>query len=449
MDNDSLAGGLGDDSIFGGIGEDTILGGDGNDRLFGGIGNDRIDGGADNDAIEGGDGNDTVIGGSGADNILGNDGDDSLMFGDGDDTVFGGRGNDVIDDVAGDRLQGVNLLYGGEGNDTVWAGFGNDSIFGDEGNDVLFGEEGADSIYGGAGADRVSGDVGNDEFFFSVGDVDSAAGADTVFGGGGAGIAPDDFDTIDVSDFGGDFGWKSVVIVRGSEDPDNPLFENGTISLYTADPANGGQLIGRILFENIEAFVICFTPGTMILTDRGEVAVETLHAGDMVMTRDNGLQPLRWVGQRKVSRAQLVLDPDLRPVRIARGALGPEGPAQSMMVSPQHRVLVTGGRAELLFGTDEVLVPAKHLVGQVDATRVLPDAGVTYIHILFDRHEIVQSDGIWTESFQPAERSLNAMEAAVRDEILKLFPELASDTSAYLGARLSLKAHEVRVLLAC
>jgi hypothetical protein len=73
---------------------------------------------------------------------------------------------------------------------------------------------------------------------------------------------------------------------------------------------------------------------------------------------------------------------------------------------------------------------------------------VTYIHLLFDRHEIVQSDGIWTESFQPAERSLNALEAEVRDEILKLFPELAVDGDGFLGARLSLKAHEARVLLA-
>jgi hypothetical protein len=93
-------------------------------------------------------------------------------------------------------------------------------------------------------------------------------------------------------------------------------------------------------------------------------------------------------------------------------------------------------------------VPAKHLIGHAEVTRALPEDGVTYIHILFDRHEIVQSDGIWTESFQPAERMLNAMEAEVRDEILKIFPELATDTSAYDSARLSLKAHEARVLLA-
>jgi hypothetical protein len=119
-----------------------------------------------------------------------------------------------------------------------------------------------------------------------------------------------------------------------------------------------------------------------------------------------------------------------------------------MIVSPQHRLLVEGARAELLFGETEVLVPAKHLVGQLDVARLLPDDGVTYIHILFDRHEIVQSDGIWTESFQPAERMLTAMEAEVRAEVLAIFPELETDTRAYAGARLSLKAHEARVLFA-
>jgi hypothetical protein len=119
-----------------------------------------------------------------------------------------------------------------------------------------------------------------------------------------------------------------------------------------------------------------------------------------------------------------------------------------MLVSPQHRVLIEGARAELLFGEPEVLVPAKHLIGQTDATRALPQDGVTYVHILFDEHQVVLSDGLWTESFQPATRTLDAMEDEVRDEILAIFPELVADADAFPAARLSLKAHEARVLLA-
>lgn len=76
-----------------------------------------------------------------------------------------------------------------------------------------------------------------------------------------------------------------------------------------------------------------------------------------------------------------------------------------------------------------------------------PPKGVTYVHILFDRHEIVLSDGLWTESFQPAERTLSALDQATRDEVLELFPQLADNADAFPSARLSLKAHEARVLI--
>ncbi|NJM82868.1 MAG: hypothetical protein HC844_10530 [Tabrizicola sp.] len=134
------------------------------------------------------------------------------------------------------------------------------------------------------------------------------------------------------------------------------------------------------------------------------------------------------------------------PVAVPAGAI--EGLERDMMVSPQHRLLMADARAEILFGETEVLVAATHLVGHSGVVRALPETGVTYIHILFDRHEIVQSDGIWTESFQPAERMLTSMEASTRQEILDLFPELDRDGARYPAARTSLKAHEVRVLLA-
>jgi Ca2+-binding RTX toxin-like protein len=506
--NDILDGGDGNDVLAGDEGNDSLSGGDGNDTLSGGSGDDTLAGGAGADSINGGTGQDyvdysesdaavyvhlntsSIYGGhagdsingrdtlTGIDGIIGSDFDDTLIGFDGQGTsgdiytniFFGGAGNDVMDGRAGnDELyggddddsieggdgndlvsgdDGDDSLYGGTGADTVLGGDGDDLLFGGSGNDRLSGGDGNDTLYGGLGTDSMSGGDGNDVFIYALNDILSTDGEETVEGGGGPGVSDGDFDTLNLRAYGIEYGWASVVIVRDNLDPDEEDYEDGTITLYDGDPDDGGRPIGTIRFTNIEDFLICFTPGTMIVTDWGERPVEDLASGDLVMTRDNGLQPLRWVGHRKLSRGQLVADPDLQPVRIAKDALRGDGPARSMLVSPQHRVLVTGARAELLFGAEEVLVPAKHLVGQAEVTRVLPEDGVTYIHILFDRHEIVQSDGIWTESFQPAERSLNAMEAAVRDEILKLFPELASDTSAYLGARLSLKAHEARVLLA-
>jgi hypothetical protein len=118
-----------------------------------------------------------------------------------------------------------------------------------------------------------------------------------------------------------------------------------------------------------------------------------------------------------------------------------------MMVSPQHRILFTGHRAEMLFGEHEVLVAATHLTGLSGVTRAMPQQ-VSYIHLMFDRHEIVRADGAWSESFQPGDMTLAGMDDAQRNELLALFPELAAGQyRPFLSARRSLRAHEARVLL--
>ena len=101
----------------------------------------------------------------------------------------------------------------------------------------------------------------------------------------------------------------------------------------------------------------------------------------------------------------------------------------------------------MLFGEAEVLVAATHLTRLAGVEPVFPQ-GVTYLHILFDGHEIVCADGAWSESFQPAQRMLDGMGAEQADEILALFPDLPLAEVAFPAARLSLKAHEARVLLA-
>ncbi|MCF1709980.1 Hint domain-containing protein [Tabrizicola sp. J26] len=184
----------------------------------------------------------------------------------------------------------------------------------------------------------------------------------------------------------------------------------------------------------------------MIETAQGSVAVEALKPGDMVWTRDHGLQPLRWIGGKTLNREQLAEQPELAPVRIKAGALGRGQPLRDMMVSPQHRVLIAGSRAELLFGEDELLVAAIHLVGQPGITRV-EGRPVRYVHLMFDRHEIVLSDGLWTESFQPGDRTLAGMDAGQRAELDALFPGITTGR-LFPAARRALKSHEVRVLFA-
>jgi hypothetical protein len=171
--------------------------------------------------------------------------------------------------------------------------------------------------------------------------------------------------------------------------------------------------------------VTCFTAGTLVVTERGEVAVETLKIGDRVLTVDHGLQPIRWIGSRIMTVDELGQAPQFRPIRIEAGALGDDLPLQRLTVSPQHRCLVRSKIAERMSGDREVLVAAKHLLGLPGVEIVEAKEPVTYIHMLFDRHELLWSNGAITESFYLGEQALSSVDRAAREEILALFPSLA------------------------
>ena len=138
----------------------------------------------------------------------------------------------------------------------------------------------------------------------------------------------------------------------------------------------------------------------------------------------------------------------LAPVLIRKGALGNDLPERDMMVSPNHRMLVANDKTVLYFEESEVLVAAKHLTGLVGVTRT-QNVDTTYIHLLFDQHEVVLSDGTWSESFQPGLNSLAGVGKAQRDELLELFAELGTreGVQRYASARRSIKAHEAALLV--
>lgn len=167
--------------------------------------------------------------------------------------------------------------------------------------------------------------------------------------------------------------------------------------------------------------------------------METLQPGDLVVTRDYGLQPIRWAGRRRVpGRGRFA------PVRLRTGALpGLDG---DLLVSPQHRMLLVGHHAELTFGEHEVLVAARHLVDGRSVT-LQPTEAVTYVHVLFDAHEIICAEGAATESFHPGGMGLPAVEGAARGELLALRPGLRAFLASYgPAARRCLKAQEARLM---
>jgi hypothetical protein len=204
---------------------------------------------------------------------------------------------------------------------------------------------------------------------------------------------------------------------------------------YTVTDGLGHSSNAIVTFNSIP----CFVAGTMIRTEHGEKPVEEIRAGDLVYTHDDGLQPIRWVGRKTVSA-----EGALAPIRIKAGTFGPHG---TLMVSPQHRVLVRDVLAELLFGEAEVLVAAKDLVND-RTVRVRRGGEVDYVHLLFDRHQIVFSQGLATESFLPGPQMSSILEQSSADEIFAIFPELDPESGAgySASARRALKPFEAQVL---
>ncbi|MFZ5961526.1 Ig-like domain-containing protein [Thalassococcus sp. BH17M4-6] len=485
--SDSITGGAGDDTIVAGVdtfsdyeGDDPAFpltfGGttflsdpnptDGLDTVLGNLGDDVISTGDDADSIEGGAGNDTLDGGIDDDTIRGNNDDDSIIGGHGSDSLDGGQGNDFIDgsnipaleqtddidvNTENDRDSifgglGDDTLIGGDDDDTLRGGSGNDSLdggidedllFGGADDDTLIGGQGGDTLNGGAGVDSIDGGADRDVIV-----VDSASdGAGDIVGGGSEG---DDFDILDLSGAGVEgVDWRLVDVTLDDDGPDRePNGIDGTVEFLS-----DGEVTGTMDFTNIEQVVPCFTPGTLIATPQGERLVEDLREGDRIITRDNGIQEIRWMGRKDLTGHELSRKPHMRPILIQKGSLGNGLPEHDLLVSPNHRVLVNNDKTALYFEESEVLAAAKHLTG-LDGVDEVGTLGVSYIHFMFDQHEVVLSNGAWTESFQPGDYSLNGIGNAQRNEILELFPELehAEGIRSYQAARRSLKKHEARLL---
>ncbi len=216
-------------------------------------------------------------------------------------------------------------------------------------------------------------------------------------------------------------------------------FEEVSFTYGTASVDGAGNVLQNdVGFVTVDT-IPCFVAGTMIQTPNGEVAVDALQPGDLVMTYDDGAQPIRWIGQREVAAVG-----NFAPIKIKAGTFGDH---RTLLLSPQHRVLVRDSLAELLFGEREVLVAAKDLVNDNSVVR-MEGGEVEYVHILFDKHQVVFSEGLATESFLPGPQTTSAFEQEIVEEICAIFPELDVLTGEGYSpaARRTLKHFEARVL---
>ncbi|MBO9465083.1 Hint domain-containing protein [Tropicibacter sp. R15_0] len=458
----SVEAGAGDDTIHGGTGGDTIVGGGDDDSIFGGVGQDTIFGGSGADTIDGGDGHDVASywfsvsvnidltdgspesGGEAQGDVItnieeidgSNTGDDTITVNDQVQYVWGYGGNDSL--TGSGTAQG---LGGGTGDDTIDGGGGNDTLWGGSGNDTIIGGDGDDNITGGTGNDSLTGGLGNDTFVYSVGD-----GLDTIsdFNAGNTGTLSDGDNTnndfIDLSAFydniaelqddyaddgilnqsnAGNTVWGQTIDYSDNTSFDTDATPDNEGIVFTGQSADGSS------FTQENTGVICFATGSIINTPRGSIPIERLTPGDTVTTRDNGPQPIIWVGSRTLAPRQLEQMPSLKPIRLSARFFDLE---RDLIVSPQHGILL---RAADRGGT-ETLFRARHLAElEGGGARVLIGCRkITYHHLMFASHQVINANGMWSESLYPGKMALAAMPKTAVQEIMHLFPGLKSHSVA-------------------
>ncbi len=221
-----------------------------------------------------------------------------------------------------------------------------------------------------------------------------------------------------------------IFTITGDGDTETVYFN------YTLEDGTGNTDDGLVEINQLP----CFVMGMLIDTPDGPKPIERLRAGDLVYTRDNGLQPIRWIGG-----SPIVAQGSHAPIRIRKGRLQS---TRDLWVSQQHRILFEGRTAELLFGEPQVLVRAKDLVDDGAIRIVEGPKLVTYFHMLFDEHQVVRAHGVWSESYQPGPMTMSELHGDLQDEILSLFPQLCRTTWTGYGpaARLSLRSFKGQVL---
>lgn len=174
-----------------------------------------------------------------------------------------------------------------------------------------------------------------------------------------------------------------------------------------------------------------FGRGTRItMSDGSQRPVELLRAGDRVLTRDNGMQEIRWVGTRTVQGAG-----EFAPVVIAQGAMGN---AEDITVSQQHRMLVSDWRAEVMVGSRDVLIQAADLVND-DTIFIRKGGFVEYTQLVFDQHQILYAEGVPTESLHMSSQILQGLPEDAASEVLSLFPNAGETEPKYVRVPLASK----------
>ena len=332
---------------------------------------------------------DTLVGNGGFENVSAGGATSATTVGDGgNENIYGGTVvNTAVDDggnenVNGGAVSGTTIDNGG--TTTVYAGAVSKLVLdggvlemqGGTETGTIVNSGGAENVFGGTVTSTTVGDGGTETVYAgaSVNDTDLLAGGaidrtDFAFASGATVSLNTGNDTLTVSEGG------SVDTLTLSGNHAGETFR-------ASSDGNGGTLITQS--------PACYGSGTLIRTSRGEVAVEHLQAGDVAVTRRHGCDfPARivWVGQRCVDIASHPHPEQVRPIRVAPGALGNGLPSRPLLLSPDHALLFEG-----------VLIAARQLVNGATITVEFVPA-VHYFHVELDHHGILLANGVAAESY--------------------------------------------------
>jgi Ca2+-binding RTX toxin-like protein len=385
---------------------DAILGMDGNDYLYGEDGADLLNGGPGIDTMWGGPGDDTFIVDHPSDRVY----------------EYAKQGTDTVESsvtfsLAGQEIEILKLTSGGA-SDGIGNEFDN-RLVGNASANLLTSGAGKDQVEGGGGADQLNG--GPDDDVIRVPDinfvlVDGGPGTDKLeLTGGGVSLdltAPGDprvvrIERIDLTGTGVNQLVVSAAAVQALASGTNDLVVDGDLgdSVIFADAGwlKGNTADGRVSYSNAGATLgintavdapPCFAAGTRVLTMRGEVAVEALREGDLVIVHSAvETRPVRWVGHRHIRLAGHPRPWDVHPVRIHAHAFGPSLPHRPLRLSPDHAVYWDG-----------VLIPIRYLVNGATIVQETVKE-ITYYHIELAgsggtaAHDVLFAHGLTAESY--------------------------------------------------
>jgi hypothetical protein len=324
-------------------------------------------------------------------------------------------------------------LSGTPGGEAIDGSADPDEIDGDDGDDRLYGHGGADTLHGDGGNDMLDGGADDDV-------LEGGSGKDLLTGGEGRDtiVFRDGFDHDVVTDFdpaqdrvhvasSGVEDWKGVQARLSAADDGSAILtlDDGSTLLFQG--ISPGDL-GAQHFD-ITPPPVCFAAGTWIETPEGARRVEGLRPGDLVLTLDDGPQPVLWTGRRWTDFGHGAHRH--QPMVIAPGAMGPGLPFAPLRVSPQHRLLLAGsGQGAQARG---VLAKAKALDGRPGIAQDRACTAADYLQLLLPRHAILLANGLPAESFYPGPNALLSLGEAARARIEALFPGLCADVLRAYG----------------